>query len=57
MGIRLDTIRHWMTGRMTLRPDQIATLLSLVSDKKAELGKIEMEPRAWLAKQPREDSK
>jgi hypothetical protein len=54
MGVRLDTVRHWRSGRSQLRPDHFATLLSLVTDKRAELGKVEMELRQWLARQPQD---
>jgi hypothetical protein len=54
MQVRLGTIRHWRSGRSQLRPDHFATLLALVTDKEAELKKIEVELRQWLAKQPQE---
>jgi hypothetical protein len=52
MGVRGDTIRHWRSGRSQLRSDHFATMLSLVTDKQAELAKVEVELRAWLARQP-----
>ena len=55
MGVRLDTIRHWRSGRSHLRVDHFATMLSLVADKQVELKNIEADLRQWLSKQPRED--
>jgi hypothetical protein len=55
MQVRLDTIRHWRSGRSQLRPDHFATMLSLVTDKQAELAKVEVELPAWLARQPQKD--
>lgn len=55
MGVRLDTIRHWMTGRMTLRPDRFESLLRLLAQRQEEMRNAEAELRLWLEKQPRED--
>jgi hypothetical protein len=57
MGVRLDTIRHWRSGRSRRRSDHFSTMLNLINDKRAELGKVEMELRQWLARQPSKDSK
>jgi hypothetical protein len=54
MGVRLDTIRHWRSGRSRLRRDHFATMLNLINDKRAELAKVEMELRQWLARQPQD---
>jgi hypothetical protein len=54
-GVRRDTVRGWVSGHLTLRPDHFSTLLSLIIEKRAELAKIEVELRQWLSKQPRED--
>jgi len=55
MQVRLDTIRHWRSGRSQLRPDHFATMLNLIHDKQAELAKVEAELRAWLAGQPQKE--
>ena len=54
MQVRLDTIRHWRSGRSQLRPDHFATMLNLINDKRAELAEVEKELRAWLARQPQD---
>lgn len=55
MQVRPDTIRHWRSGKLTLRPDHFATLLSLITDKRAELTTLEAEIQQWLSRQPKED--
>ncbi len=54
MAVRLDTVRHWRSGRSHLRADHFASMLSLVADKQAELAKIEVELRQWLSRQSEE---
>jgi hypothetical protein len=55
MGVRPDTVRHWRTGRLDLRPDHFETLLTLVVAQREELTKAEQELRIWLAEHPEED--
>jgi hypothetical protein len=51
MGVRRDTVRQLKSGHLHLRSDHFATLLSLITHKQAELKKIEVELRQWLASQ------
>jgi SOS-response transcriptional repressor LexA len=55
MGVRADTIRHWMTGRMTLRPDHFESLLKVLADRQVEMRNAEADLRNWLARQPKGD--
>jgi len=52
--VRLDTVRHWKSGRSPLRRDHFETLLDLVVRRREELARAEAELRAWLAQQPEE---
>jgi hypothetical protein len=54
MQIRRDSVRQLRSGRMPLRPSHFAALLSLITDRRAELAKVEAELRAWVARQPKE---
>jgi hypothetical protein len=55
MGTRPDSIRQLRSGRMVLRPDHFETLLRLVTERRTELAKVDIELRAWLARQPKDD--
>jgi hypothetical protein len=57
MGVRLDTIRHWRSGRSRRRSEVWADLLALLEHRQKWLRGIEQEPREWLARQPSKDSK
>jgi hypothetical protein len=57
MGVRLDTIRHWMTGRMTLRPDHFESLLRLLAQRQEEMRNAEEDLKQWISRQPREEGK
>jgi hypothetical protein len=54
-GVRLDTVRHWKSGRSPLRRDHFETLLGLVVRRQEELARTEQELREWLKQQPSED--
>jgi hypothetical protein len=54
-GVRLDTVRHWRSGRSPLRRDHFETLLGLVARQREGLAQAEQELREWLATQPPEE--
>ena len=37
IGVNRDTIRYWLNGKMTLRPDHFATLHDMIVKREAEL--------------------
>jgi hypothetical protein len=55
-GVRLDTVRHWKSGRSPLRRDHFETLLGLAARRREELARAEQDLRAWLEQQPKEES-
>jgi hypothetical protein len=55
MGIRRDSVRQFLRGRLHLRTDHFETLLRLVTERQTELAKVEAQLREWLARQPNED--
>jgi hypothetical protein len=42
----------WIHGRLPLRPDHFETVLRLITERQAEIAKIEAELMVWLASQP-----
>jgi hypothetical protein len=55
LDVRPDSVRQLLSGRMEVKPGHLSDLLSAITHQREELGRIEVELRAWLAKQPRED--
>jgi hypothetical protein len=52
VGVRRDTVRMWVHGRLPLRADHFETVLRLITERQAEIAKIEAELMVWLASQP-----
>jgi hypothetical protein len=52
MGIRPDSIRQLLSGRMPLKPGHFRDLLAAIVAQRAELARVEQELREWLAQQP-----
>jgi hypothetical protein len=52
MRVRIDTIRHWRSGRSHLRRDHFESLLMLLQLRQKWMRDTEEELRQWLAKQP-----
>jgi len=55
LGVRLDTVRHWKSGRSQLRRDHFETLLGLMAKRQEELARVEHELREFLAQRPEGD--
>ena len=55
LNVRRDTIRKWLHDRLQLRTDHFETLLRIIADRQAKLAKVEIELRAWIARQPKEE--
>jgi len=51
LAVRRDTTRHWLNGRIPLRPDHFQSLLGLLAQRRALLEQTEVELTQWLAKQ------
>jgi hypothetical protein len=56
MGIRPDSVRQLLSGRMPLKTGHFHNLLAAIVAQREELAKAEQELRAWVATQPPEES-
>jgi hypothetical protein len=56
LGVRRDSIRHWLSSRMRLEPDHpiFARLLEIADQRIAEIAKARDELRDFLAQQTEE---
>jgi hypothetical protein len=54
MGIRPDSVRQLMSGRLRLTPGHFQTLLSGIVAQRKEPELAEAELRAWLTQHPEE---
>jgi hypothetical protein len=56
MGIRPDSVRQLLSGRMPLKAGHFRTLLSAMIAHREELARAEQELREFLEQQPKEES-